>query len=156
MNKKSTINVARTAVFIALLIAFQFATKAFGQFVTGSCVNLVLAVCAMTCGIGSAAIVAIISPFFAFLLAIGPALIQIVPAIAVGNLVYVILIGLLTKKMNFKFGEIVSIIIAAVIKFFALFILVTKLILPLTGIPEAKAQVLSASFSWPQLVTALI
>ena len=147
---------ARTAIFIALLIAFQFATKALGQLVTGSCVNLILAVCALTCGIGSAAIVAVISPFFAFLLGIGPAMIQLVPAIAAGNAVYVLLIGLLSKAFKFKAGDITAVVISAVVKFAVLFLLVTKLILPLLGIPEAKAAVLSASFSWPQLVTALI
>lgn len=41
MNKK-TLWITETAVMIALLVALQWATKPLGQFVTGSCVNLVL------------------------------------------------------------------------------------------------------------------
>ena len=43
MNKK-TLWITETAVMIALLVALQWATKPLGQFVTGSCVNLVLGV----------------------------------------------------------------------------------------------------------------
>ena len=154
-NSGKTGFLARTAIFLALLIAFQFATKSLGQLVTGSCVNLILAVCVLTCGLGSALIVACVSPFFAFLLGIGPALIQIVPAIAVGNAVFVVLINFGREKFGFRGGEYVSVLPAAAVKFLTLLLLVTKLILPHTGIPEAKAAILSAGFSWPQLVTAL-
>ena len=41
---KKTTWIARTAVCLALLIAVQFFTKSLGQLVTGSCVNLVLAI----------------------------------------------------------------------------------------------------------------
>ena len=48
MNTKT---ITRTAILIALLIALQAATRPLAnQFVTGSCVNLVLAVAAMLCG----------------------------------------------------------------------------------------------------------
>jgi len=39
---KKTIWIVRTAVCLALLLVLQVATKSLGQFVTGSCVNLVL------------------------------------------------------------------------------------------------------------------
>ena len=44
---KKTVWIARTAVCLALLIAIQFLTKSLGQLVTGSCVNLVLAIAAL-------------------------------------------------------------------------------------------------------------
>ena len=44
---KKTVWIARTAVCLALLIAIQFLTKSLGQLVTGSCVNLVLAIAAV-------------------------------------------------------------------------------------------------------------
>ena len=79
MNTK---NLTRTAILIALLVALQAATKPLGnQFITGSCVNLVLAVAALFCGPASASIVAIVSPFFAYLLGIAPQ-IWLAPAIA--------------------------------------------------------------------------
>ena len=47
---KKTTWIARTAVCLALLLAVQFFTKSLGQLVTGSCVNLVLAVAALIGG----------------------------------------------------------------------------------------------------------
>ena len=67
MNVKT---LTRTAILIALLVALQYATSSLGQFVTGSCVNLVLAVAAMLCGPVSGLIVAVVSPFFAYLFGI--------------------------------------------------------------------------------------
>ena len=143
--------IAYTAVLIALLVGLQFVTKAFGQFVTGSCVNLILAVSVLCCGPASGLTVALLSPFFAFLLGIGPAFIQIVPFIALANAVYVLLIHFLGRKNRFA-----ALGTAAVCKFAVLYLLVAKLLVPTLGLPDAKMSVVSAGFSWPQLVTALI
>ena len=143
--------VACTAVLIALLVGLQFATRPLGQFVTGSCVNLVLAVAVLCCGPASGLTVALLSPFFAFLLGIGPAFIQIVPFIALANAVYVLLIHFLGRKNRFA-----ALGTAAVCKFAVLYLLVAKLLVPTLGLPDAKMSVVSTGFSWPQLVTALI
>ena len=71
--------ITETAVMTALLIVLQTATKAGGQYVTGSCVNAVLAVSVLAVGVWSGVVVALLSPFFAFLLGIGPQLLPIVP-----------------------------------------------------------------------------
>ena len=97
MNKK-TLWLTRTAMLIALLLVLQSVTKGAGQYVTGSCVNAVLAVAALVSGIQSAAVVALVSPFAAFLLGIGPQLLPIVPAIALGNLVYVVVLWVILRK----------------------------------------------------------
>ena len=85
--KNKTYWIAETAVMIALLVALQWATKPLGQFVTGSCVNLVLGVSTLVGGVWCGAVVAIASPFCAFLVGVGPAKLLIVPFIAVGNVV---------------------------------------------------------------------
>lgn len=95
---KKTIWIAQTAVCLALLLAVQFVTKSLGQFVTGSCVNLVLAIAALIGGVWSGVTVAVISPFCAFLLGIGPAFFPMVPCVALGNAVYAVLFGLLVGK----------------------------------------------------------
>ena len=61
MNKKVRW-ITETAVMLALLVALQALTKGFGQFVTGSCVNAVLAVTVLTAGLGSGIVVAVLSP----------------------------------------------------------------------------------------------
>ena len=155
--KSSTEFITKTAMFIAMLVAVQFITKALGQIVTGSCVNFILSMCALTCGILSATAVAIISPFCAFLLGIGTPIIALVPFIGLGNFVFVLLICLLDGRIKLgKVSRIAVAVIAAAAKFLTLYVSITKIILPMLALPEAKITVLSASFAWPQLITALI
>ena len=152
---KSVQWLARTAVALALLVAVQAVTKAGGQLVTGSCVNLLLAVCAGVLGFGSGAVVAIVSPFLAYLLGVAQSPILVVP----GNLVYVALIAVLAKALRTKlpkFYMFPAVIVAALAKFAALYLVVVKLIVPTLGVPAEKAAALSATFSTPQLITALI
>ncbi len=149
MNTK---NLTRTAILIALLVALQAATKPLGnQFITGSCVNLVLAVAALFCGPASASIVAIVSPFFAYLLGIAPQ-IWLAPAIALGNLVYVLILCALSKSVKGNAGGIVSVVVGALCKFAVLFVVIVKLLIPMSKLPAPVAL----QFSWPQIVTALI
>ena len=67
MHKKM-LWITETAVMLALLISLQALTKSSGQLVTGSFVNAVLAVTALTAGLYSGITVAIISPILAYLL----------------------------------------------------------------------------------------
>ena len=46
MNKKLRW-ITETAIMLALLVSLQALTKGFGQFVTGSCVNAILAIAAL-------------------------------------------------------------------------------------------------------------
>ena len=154
--KNKTYWIAETAVMIALLVALQWATKPLGQFVTGSCVNLVLGVSTLVGGVWCGAVVAIASPFCAFLVGVGPAKLLIVPFIAVGNVVLVLLLHFIAGGKPLSLRSYLAVAAAAVCKFAALFLLVTKVAIPALGLPEAAAATLSASFSWPQLVTAAI
>ncbi|MBE6910302.1 MAG: ECF transporter S component [Ruminococcaceae bacterium] len=153
MNTKT---ITRTAILIALLVALQYATSSLGQFVTGSCVNLVLAVAALLVGLWGGAAVAILSPFFAFLIGVGPKLIAIVPFVALGNLVYVVVLALLGKRFAKLPESLLAVAAAAVCKFLTLFLVIVKLVLPALGLPDKQVAVMSTMFSWPQLVTAAI
>ena len=156
MSKK-TLWLCRTAAMIAVLVALQFVTKPLGQFVTGSCVNMVLVVATLCGGLWCGFTVALISPFAAFLVGVGPALIQIVPAISVGNIVLVLVYAFVYKKLDRAWvRECAAVIAAAVLKFAALYLVVVKLLLPVLGLAEKQVAVMSVMFSWPQLVTALI
>lgn len=155
---KQTKWITTTAVLLALLVILQAITKAGGQFLTGSCVNLVLAVAALAGGLWCGVTIAILSPFFAFLLGIGPALFPLTPCIALGNLVFVVLLALLLspKKKNSIIWRYGAVVIAAFGKFLTLFLVIVKLVIPMLGLPDKQVGVMSAMFSWPQLVTALI
>ena len=154
MNKK-VLWITETAVMTAVLIALQVITKPMGQLVTGSCVNLVLGVAAIAGGLWCGLTVAVLSPFFAFLLHIGPALFPIVPMIAIGNAVLVVLYFMVGKKPLGGMSYVAA-VAAAAAKFVTLWLLIVKLMLPMLGLPEQKMAVMSAMFTWPQLITALI
>ena len=152
--RQSARRITRTAVLLALLIVLQTMTKPLGQFVTGSCVNLVLGVAALVGGVWCGVAVALLSPLFAFLLGIGPAFLQLVPMIAAGNAVFVLLLHAMGRTDAGK--RWLGAAAGAAAKALTLYLLIVKLALPLLGLPEKQTALLSASFAWPQLVTALI
>ena len=159
MDKNKIVWITRTALFLALLIIFQFISKNMGQFITGSLVNLVLVTAAVTAGISSGLTVAVLSPFFAFFLGIGPAFPQLLPLIALGNMAIVLVIWLFISKWDKKgfMSNALGVITGAAAKFLVLWLGIVKILLPLIpGLKPQQIKVLSAAFSWPQLVTAFI
>lgn len=162
MNKK-VLWITETAVMLALLIALQAITKPMGQLVTGSFVNAVLAVTVLVAGLYSGITVAIISPVLAYLLGIAPQILT-VPAIMVGNVVFVVLLHSSAGKNNQIISRIIAWVCAAAAKFMALYLIVNYLIcgvfsewLLASGMMKAPMlKALPATFSWPQLFTALI
>ena len=163
MNKKIRW-ITETAVMLALLVSLQAFTKPMGQLVTGSCVNAILAVSALVGGLSCGLTVALISPVLAFLLGIAPQILT-VPAIMVGNSVFVVLLALLADKSGKNIiKQIVAWLVATVAKFASLYAIVVWLIcgflsenLLASGVMKAPMlKALPATFSWPQLFTALI
>lgn len=160
MNKK-ILWITETAVLLALLIVLQWVTKPLGQIVTGSCVNVVLAVSALLVGLSSGLTVALVSPVCAYLLGIAPNLVA-VPAIMAGNAVFVLLLKVICGEALWR--QVAAWLVAAAAKFAVLYTLVVVLICgPLSGslleaglMKKPMIAVMTASFSWPQLVTALI
>ena len=152
--KKRILWVTETAVMLALLIVLQWATKPLGQIVTGSCVNAVLVAAVLLGGLWCGLTVAVISPFCAFLLGIGPQLIAIIPAIALGN-------GVLVLVLHFVYGKTVwrralAWLGAAVGKSAALYLVVVQLLCRVLPLKQPQIDTFTAMFSAPQLVTALI
>ena len=117
MNKK-VLWITETAVMLALLVALQAVTKPMGQLVTGSFVNAVLAVTVLIAGLYSGITVAIISPVLAYLLGIAPQILT-VPAIMVGNVVFVVLLYSIAGKNNKLIPKVVAWLCAAGAKFAA-------------------------------------
>ena len=160
MNKKVRW-ITETAVMLALLIVLQALTKSAGQIVTGSCVNAVLAMTVLIAGMGSGITVALVSPVMAYLLNIAPQLVT-VPAIMVGNTVFVVLMKLLYSDNTAR--KIIAWLVAAAAKFAVLWILVSKIICGIASAPLLESgalkapmlEKLPAMFTWPQLITALI
>ena len=165
--KNKILWITQTAAMLALLIALQWATsyipKPAGQFVTGSLVNAVLGVTVLAAGISSGATVAVLSPIFAFLLNIAPNLVT-VPAIMVGNVLFVVTLKLAGGNAESMWRRVSALLAAALIKFAALYTLVVWVICGVAAeallaqglLKKPMLNVLPATFSAPQLVTALI
>lgn len=156
--------VTETAVMLALLVVLQALTKPLGQLVTGSVVNAVLAVTVLVAGLGSGITVALISPVLAYLLGIAPQILT-VPAIMLGNVIYVILLyGIAGKNSKAVVRQVIAWLAAAAAKFAVLYAVVIWVICGVLAekllasgmLKEPMLQVLPATFSWPQLITALI
>ena len=163
MNKKIRW-ITETAIMLALLVALQALTSSMGQLVTGSCVNAVLGISVLMSGLASGVVVALVSPVMAFLLGIAPQIIT-VPAIMIGNTVFVVLLHFLADPAGKNLGkQAVALILAAVAKFAALYLIIVKVVcgvmaqsLMASGkLKEPMIAALTAKFSWPQLITALI
>lgn len=154
--KNKTLWIAETAVLTALLVVLQGVTASAGQLVTGSCVNAVLAVAVLTAGLWSGVMVAIISPFCAFLFGIGPQLLQLIPLIALGNVILVVVLHSVAANAEPLWQRIVGVIMAAGAKALILWLAIVKLLCQLLPLPEAQISKFSTMFSWPQFVTALM
>lgn len=156
-NSKITF-IVRTGVLIAILLIFQITTKSFGTILTGSLVNLVLVLASLLGGVWAGLIVAVLSPFLATFFGIVPGgLIQIVPIIAIGNTVLVLVYALIAKKSDTTLSRVISVILASVLKFAVLYVGVCKILLSvLPSLPDQKITAITVAFSWPQLITALI
>lgn len=172
MVNKKTMWITRTGVLLALLLALQWATlatRAFaGQYITGSLVNCVLAVSALTAGLSSGLVIALLSPIFAYLLGIAPQLV-VVPAIMAGNCALVLVLWAVGRGDAPMWRKAVAVVLAAVCKFVVLYLLVVQVICGVGasfllgqsffGAPvllQPMIQALPLTFSWPQLITALI
>lgn len=163
--KKKIFWITETAAMLALLIALQWVTsyvpKPIGQFVTGSCVNTVLAVTALLVGATGGVTVAVASPVFAYLFGIAPNLVT-VPVIMAGNILFVLLLRALSGNRIYK--KVLAWITAAIAKFAVMYALVIGVVCGLAadallahGLLKAPMlTMLPATFAWPQLVTALI
>lgn len=157
--------VAETAIGIALVVLAQLAGKLFPagavvigplsvtQLITGSLVNCVLFVFAWRTGALSGICIGFFSSALAFLLGVGPALAQLVPVIACGNAV---LAGLFGLSRRIKLDRRAAMVCCAIIKCGFLWVTVPAVIATLGSVPEKQASAMSAMFSWPQGVTALI
>lgn len=155
---KKTTWIARTAICLALLVCLQYLTRGLGQLVTGSCVNLLLTVAALLGGVWSGVTVAALSPVFAKLLGIGP-LWPLVPCVALGNIVYAVLFALLVRgllqKQRFP-AAYGAMVLAAAAKFLTLWLVLVKLAAPLVVPKPEMLSKITAMFTWPQLITAVI
>ncbi len=159
--RKKILWITETAVMLALLITLQWLTKPAGQWVTGSCVNAVLAITVWIVGLSGGITVALLSPIFAFLFGIAPNPVT-VPAIMIGNVLFVFLLYFFCKGKWIQ--KACGLLVAAIVKFAVLYGLVNWVICGVAAdallaqklLKQPMLLALPASFGFVQLFTALI
>ena len=159
--KKKILWITQTAVMLAMLIVLQWLTKPLGQFVTGSCVNAVLAITVLLCGMGSGITVALLSPVFAYILGIAPQILT-VPVIMIGNAAFAAVLRFAGGKGISR--SVTALLGAALCKFALLYVLVQYGICGILAdalmdkglLKTPMLTALPVTFGAPQLVTALI
>lgn len=167
-QKSAVVWVAQAGLMLALLVVVQLLSFALpkaplvSQLITGSLVNLVLIVGAGVAGFSGTAVAAVLSPVLALIFGQMP-FPQMVPVVAVGNLVIVALaFAFFSRDERFKGGVRVlfgaaGIAVGAVAKTAFLWGATVLFVLPVFFAAKTPvAQKLSLMFSWPQLVTAVI
>jgi uncharacterized membrane protein len=159
MAKARAIWITQTGIFLAILIVAQAVTRVFGtQFVTGSINNMLFVLAVMLCGLSSAMVLGVVSPVLATVLGIGP-LWPFIPVIIAGNIIFVLLWHFVAFRHEEpgKARQIAALVTAALVKFGVLYLGIVHLVVPvIMGLPEPQASTVSALFSWPQIVTAVI
>lgn len=158
-EKEKVLWITRTAAAAALLILVQTVTTSLGNtLVTGSCVNFLLILSMVAGGFSTGIWVAVLSPFAARMLGIGP-LWSLIPFIALGNTALALIWHWTLKGHSVRDRGICikAVIAAAAAKFLVLYLGIVKFaVLYLLALPDKQAAAVSQLFSVPQLFTALI
>lgn len=137
-------------------LPFLAPSQPYSTLVIGSLVNACLLISACVVGWQGGLVVSIITPTVALLQGQLP-FILLLPLVAIGNFLYVLLFYIFAKNLRFAWGKWAGGVVAAVVKFLFLFVTVAKLFV-MFGLPQGSpaAKVLSINFSYSQLITALI
>ena len=156
-----------TALMLAVTVLFQMlrvlipamsALVFFGPFnlsvlVVGSLVNLALIITAWRVGFWSGVTVSVLSTVIALMQGHLPG-VYMLPVVSIGNIAIVTVVWLLRNQNRW-----VAVVAGAIVKFLALWAMVSLIVVPIFSGNEAMAKVLTAlsiTFSWPQLLTALL
>lgn len=146
-----------TAALLSMLIVAQFFSKPLGQLVTGALVNFILISACLVVNIEAGIVVAVVSPFLASALGIGPKLIELVIAVAVGNLVLVVTYHVIFRWVKrSSLSWLMAIAYGALLKFGALYFGVVKFLLPFLNVGDAAMKVYGTTFGITQLFTAVL
>lgn len=145
--------VTRTALLLAVTVVCQMLRPLItlsglgSTLVIGSLVNTSLAVSSVVVGLWGGIIISIAAPIIAFMQQ-HIAFVWMIPIVAAGNAVLVILYGGFYKKNKW-----VAIGLSSLVKAVVLYFLV-KAAIGVVMVPEPAAKTMSLMFSWPQFITA--
>ena len=149
-----------TAVLLAISIVSQF-FKNTSVYITGPIINACLILAVMSAGIVCGIILSIITPVTAFFITGSPimqAIPAIIPCVMAGNIILVLGVGLIIKKMKGNGGMIAGMAAGSVLKALFMGIIISLILIPnlLPVKMEKMMGVFQTTFSITQLITAVI
>lgn len=159
--------VTQTALLLALALVFQSLRAIIpnvvipglgelDQYIIGSLVNTTLIIATLSVGISGGIVIGVATPLIALLQG-EIAFPILVPAVALGNIAIVVIVGLLFDK-----NKVMALALGAIGKFTTLFVGINFVVLPML-VPKLPADkgaavkaMMSFKFGYPQLITAAI
>lgn len=160
LMKLTAKQITTTAILLAISIVSQF-FKNTSVYITGPVINACLILSVLSAGILCGVILAVITPVTAFLISGSPimaAIPAIIPCVMIGNVILVLGVGLLTKKVKGKGGLIAGMAAGSVLKALFMGVVIALILIPnlIPAAMETKMGVFQMTFSVTQLITALI
>ena len=152
--------ITTTAILLAICIVSQF-FKNLSVYITGPIINACLILAVLSVGMVCAIILAVITPVTAFFISGSPimaAIPAILPCVMIGNVILVLGVGLIMKKVKGNGGLIAGMAAGSVLKALFMGVFLSLILIP-NLIPEAmvpKMGVFQMTFSLTQLITAVI
>ena len=163
--KITTKQIALTGILLAICIVSQF-FKNLSVFITGPIINACLIITVLTAGLVCGIILSIITPVTAFAITGSPvmsAVPALIPLVMLGNIVLVVLVWLLYRKLSNSINKdvrlIIGMVVGSIVKAAVMGLTISLWLLP-TFLPQPMQEkmlpALQAQFSTVQLITALI
>jgi len=158
MSNVDTKHIVKTSMLLAVAIVIQLLGRSFpqiNQFLVGPLINAILILATFICGIKWGVLTGLLTPVLAWLVGqLPPPMAPFIPFIIIGNLVYVVAFGVLSKH---KYGNYLGLLVGSFIKYLFLSFSVTKVVYLLNiDIPKKVLEKLAIMMSTPQLITAIV
>jgi hypothetical protein len=152
----TTKQITTTAVLLAICIVSQF-FKNTSVYITGPIINACLIIAALGAGMACGIILSVITPVTSFLITGSPimsAIPAIIPCVMIGNIILVVAVSLIAKKIKGNAGLIAGSIVKALFMGVVIALVLIPSLLPEAMVP--KMAVFQTTFSVTQLITAAI
>jgi len=160
MNNK-VIKITSAAALLAICIVSQY-FKNFSVYITGPIINACLVLAVLVCGVFWGVVLAIITPFTAFLITGAPimkAVPAIMPLIMAGNIVLVLVVWVFVRRKKTNFNILTGCIVGSVAKAAFMALTISYGVLAFVTLPEKMQPMLPTlrlTYSVTQLLTSLI
>lgn len=139
--KITTKQITTTAVLLAICIVSQF-FKNTSVYITGPIINACLIIAALGAGMACGIILSVITPVTSFLITGSPimsAIPAIIPCVMIGNIILVVAVSLIAKKIKGNAGLIAGMAAGSIVKALFMGVVIALVLIP-SLLPEANGS----------------